>query len=625
MRKQTVIYTRYSSDMQREDSCEDQKREVILGLRRLGIDVVDPIVIEDKAESGTKSNRTGFQRLTAMIERGEVGILAVDDQSRLSRADNASSFITDLIYSGGRFISPGEGIDTAHEGWHLRVKMTEVHNSTTIREIGRRVQRGQRGRVLDDGAAGDHPFGYETFYIDPNWAETSRRACRPKKGVRLFEAEARWVRQVFDWFVNDSKSISEIARELTRLNVDKGRKSKGSTGWHHSQVRRMLENAKYIGEWRWGVETSIRNSKGKIKQVPVPVEEQVVRDRPHLRIIDQITWDKAQKRLRELKEVYGVKDHQKPRGPKPHHTDIYPTSVLGGLITCAECGSRLWVRGGSNRPSLGCPSYTKGLCGMSTMVSVPKAEEKLFGFVGQIVSSWPSWMETATAALRNTVQEAASRLPESIQRDEEQLARLEREVENLLDQLGGGSSESRAVRRRIEQREAEIETIQQRVKEAKLVQKATIAFPDDQWIKDQFTDLASLLKEDKRQAACLLRRLLHRVEAESVIPRGKLRGFIRLHVEIDFLDLLKETLGGRLPEAILQTSTSESNEGHVKFVLDLGEPTRRDLLAADIAAMRERGLSWREIDRETGLGIGNCHNIWRRWKNAQYWEPSVRL
>ena len=181
MTKSIVIYTRYSSDMRRENSCEDQRREVCRGLVRFGINAHDAFVIEDKAESGTKTNRTGFEKLTAMIKRGEVGILAVDDQSRLSRGDNASSFITDLGYSARRFISTGEDIDTDQDGWQLRVKIMEVHNGAAILDLGRRVHQGQEGRVLDDGAAGDHPFGSESYYVNPNWAQASRWRPKPKK------------------------------------------------------------------------------------------------------------------------------------------------------------------------------------------------------------------------------------------------------------------------------------------------------------------------------------------------------------------------------------------------------------------------------------------------------------
>ena len=151
-----VIYTRFSSDLQSAKSCKDQEREVREALTRMGIDHSKAIVIYDEAESGTKVFRDQFERLDSMIKKGEIGILTVDDQSRLSRSDNAFGFITDLVYSGGRFISTGEGIDTDQTGWELRVKVMELHNSTTIRELGRRVRRGQLGRVLSQRAAGDY-------------------------------------------------------------------------------------------------------------------------------------------------------------------------------------------------------------------------------------------------------------------------------------------------------------------------------------------------------------------------------------------------------------------------------------------------------------------------------------
>ena len=156
--------------------------------------------MHDRPESGTKNDRAMFEDLRNKIRRGDVGKLAVDDQSRLSRADNAIAFIKDLVFSGGRFISTGEGRDTEQDGWELRAKVMELHNSTTIRELSRRVRRGQLGRVLDDGLAGDFPYGFEAYHLDPNWAEAPRRGPKPKKGVRIFEEEARWVRQVFNWF-----------------------------------------------------------------------------------------------------------------------------------------------------------------------------------------------------------------------------------------------------------------------------------------------------------------------------------------------------------------------------------------------------------------------------------------
>ena len=131
-----VIYARFSTDMQNPKSCADQEREVREALTKIGVDHSQALVIHDEAESGTKTLRDEFARLADMVDRKEIAILAVDDQARFTRADNAFAFITDLVYSGGRFVSTGEGIDTTQQGWELRVKVMELHNSTTVRELG---------------------------------------------------------------------------------------------------------------------------------------------------------------------------------------------------------------------------------------------------------------------------------------------------------------------------------------------------------------------------------------------------------------------------------------------------------------------------------------------------------
>ena len=293
MKNSVVIYTRFSTEMQSQKSCEDQEREVREGLQRMGIEAGDALVICDEAQSGTRVDRSGFEQLSEKVDNNQPFILAVDDQSRLSRADNAFSFITDLVYAGGRFISTGEGIDTDSVGWELRVKVMELHNSTTIRELGRPVHRGQFGRVLDDKCTGDTCFGFESYFLDPDWDEKDRAAwSQARQGNRINEDQARWVRKIYEWFAVDHWSINAIARELTTQKVPKGGRSK-KTVWRHHQIRRILENAKYVGQWLWGAKRTIRNSKGKVKQVPVPDTQRAMRERPHLRIIAQELWELA--------------------------------------------------------------------------------------------------------------------------------------------------------------------------------------------------------------------------------------------------------------------------------------------------------------------------------------------
>jgi hypothetical protein len=62
----------------------------------------------------------------------------------------------------------------------------------------------------------------------------------------------------------------------------------------------------------------------------------------------------------------------------------------------------------------------------------------------------------------------------------------------------------------------------------------------DDLIRGQLADLPSLLADDLRRGASLLRRLLGRVTAESVVAPGKSRGFARLHIPVDVMNMLTE-------------------------------------------------------------------------------------
>ena len=318
-----------------------------------------------------------------------------------------------------------------------------------------------------------------------------------------------------------------------------------------------------------------------------------------------------------MANVYGQKPGHKRRGSKPHYTQTYPKSLLGGLLFCKSCGSRLWVQGGDNRFYMGCPNHRKGTCGMASRVPVPKAEEVILGFVSELLSAWPGWLQAAANSMRIAVNEFAAKIPEGLRADQNRLDLLEKQVENLVDLLANGSTDSPALRRRLEGTEREVELLRVRIEERRHAQKATGAMPDDAWVRDQLLTLQPLLQDDPGRTSLMLRRLMGRVTAEAVVPPGKSRGFMRLHFRVAAMQVLKEALSGRLPEAILSAIKLDESESDTEFHLDLGEPTRLDALAPEIAAMRDRGMKWAEICSRTGLGTGNAYNIWKRWSDAQ--------
>ena len=618
-----VIYTRFSSDLQSAKSCKDQEREVREALSRMDIDSSKATVVYDEAESGTKVYRDEFERLNAMMRSGQIGILAVDDQSRLSRSDNAFGFITDLVYMGGRFISTGEGIDTDQTGWELRVKVMELHNSTSIRELGRRVRRGQLGRVLGQCSAGDFCYGYESFRVDPNAAE--RRGPKPERGLRIKEEHAKWVRQIFAWF-NEGHSIAWIAEDLTRQQAPSGHRRR-SNRWCPSHVRKMLDNEKYIGSWRWGTTRTIRNSQGRKKQIPVPLDQHVIVARPELRIIDDSTWAATQQRLAELKDLYGHKPGQKQRGPKVHYTELYPSGLLPGIVICSKCGSRMWQQASGPRLYLGCPNRGSddGQCQLTTRVPVERAEVAVLGFLAKLLTAWPEWLDETLAAMRQQIEEVAHRIPDELAGNESRLRDVDSQVSNLVNALADGRLQSQAVRNRLDDVEREAVQLRKKIDDARKLLSAPVNLPDNEWIQEQLSKLAGVIREGGFESSLLLRKIVGNIEADQVIPPGKTRGYARLRFRIRGWEALKAALAatdfrGSLDALMPSSAGDDSTE---EFVIDLGGPTTMDKWAPKIAEMRAAGIKWKEIVRITGLDLNRAYRAWKRLVDAQAKEDEA--
>jgi hypothetical protein len=617
----TYIYVRYSDDKQRPESCDDQERTVRRDFIKFGVDPTDAVVIKDEAVSGTKGNRAGFQRLRELIDQGKVRTLGVDDQSRLTRGDNAATFIQNLVYNGGRFISTREGIDTRVRGWKSHVKLKEVHHSLTIDDNTHRVRRGQEGRVVADESAGDFPYGIESYYLDANWAEQiARRGPKPKKGLRICDAQARWVRQVFEWFA-DGWTIGAIVRELTRLGVDRGNKAKPN-GWHRAQVDRMLRNRKYIGEWKWGATTTLRNSEGKTRQVPAPADEVTVRHRPNLRIVPQDLWDRVQARLGELQGIYGQKEGQKRRGARKHWNTDGARTLLGGLLRCA-CGARLWHCSAMDRGYYACPEHKKGRCPVAARVPGEKAERAMFDFLTGLLAGWPAWLREVCDQTRAAVRRAVDEQQAGGGDDELRLGAVRKELENLVGRLGRDGFESRTVERRIVDLEQEEGRLEARLEARERSQG--IRLPDDGWVRAELDRWVGDLASGGPAAAVVLRKAVGEVRFDSVVAAGKKRGYIRLRFRVKAWDMLVACMGAALPPSVVAglPAGREGDGLSPEFTIDLGGPTNLDRWAPQIAEWRAAGVLWEEIVKRTGLDLSRVYVAWKRYVGATGGGPPL--
>ena len=104
----TAIYARFSTQMQREASIEDQVRVCEDRARRDGLDVV--AVHSDMAISGSTLLRPGLQAVLECAARGEIDLVLAEALDRLSRdqADIAALYKT-LSFRGVRILTLAEG------------------------------------------------------------------------------------------------------------------------------------------------------------------------------------------------------------------------------------------------------------------------------------------------------------------------------------------------------------------------------------------------------------------------------------------------------------------------------------------------------------------------------------
>ncbi len=615
----TVLYARYSTDMQNEQSCEDQIRQIRQYLDREGIDHTNAEVITDEGLSGTREDRPGFQKLLKLIKRGLVALLVVDELSRLTRANNATNVIEDIKFYQGRFIACGESIDSTNVGWEMATTFKQMSNKASVAETARRVRRGKEGRVRAGLSAGDLPFGYKSFYVDGDPMEQYARGQKPRKGIKIDESQAAVVREAFALFVG-GKSLAGIAREFTRRKIPRGNRVK-DTNWSHQQVRRLLVNSKYIGIWQYGVTTTIRDSAGNKRQVKTDPSEHVIMKRPEARIIDDSTWNAACERFRTLEGKFGFKPSQDKRGPRSHPSDVYPQDILSGLITCG-CGAKMHQAGHKKYPYYICPIAKKNdeRCDMHAYVPAELARTRVVAVVLDELKNEPSFYEEIHHEVKAYLERVYAKTPSDQARIDAAIAECQRAKNKLIKVLEyEGAHDIGAILERIKTLSSQIQELERERANADARKSVLNRFPSPEWIQSQLLNTAELFESESPESMLLLRKLIKTITAEPVLAVAKKRGFMRLRFDFNryaaFVNALEQSDCGQLTASMLESETFEGPASK-SFSVDLGKPTKVDEWGPKIVQMRDSGMKWADIAKISGMTIGNLYSYYKRYKNG---------
>lgn len=225
-----VIYARYSSDNQREESIEGQLRECKAFAEKNDIQIVETYI--DRALSARTDRRPDFQRMIKDSSGKKFEVVIVWKLDRFARDKYDSAHYKRILKNNGiKVVSATEAISAGAEGILLE-SMLEGMAEYYSAELSEKVTRGLTENALKcKYNGGTLPIGYmidseQYFQIDPLAAPA-----------------------VLDAFKHyaDGASMREITDEMNL----KGVRTKLGGKISINSVTRMLHNRKYIGEYRY--------------------------------------------------------------------------------------------------------------------------------------------------------------------------------------------------------------------------------------------------------------------------------------------------------------------------------------------------------------------------------------
>ena len=403
-----VIYARYSSDNQREESIEGQIRECTAYAEKNGITVLRHYI--DRAFSAKTDNRPEFQNMIRDSGKRLFDMIIVWKLDRFARNRyDSARYKTLLKKNGVKVVSATEVISDGAEGIILE-SVLEGYAEYYSADLSEKVVRGMTENALKcKFNGGTLPIGYQidsdqTFQPDPFTAPFVREAFqRYDEGATMTE--------IRDW-LNGQGVRNTQGRKLT-----------------YNSVQHLLNNRRYIGEYVY-------------REIIVPDGIPA--------IVPQELFDRVQEKL--------AKNRKAPARHKAKEEYLLTTKLF-----CGYCGAYLCGESGTSRKGV-IHRYYK-------CVSVKKKRTECHKkpvrkeWIGDLVVEATMKMVMDDAILDGIVKMLTAlqdRENANLPLYEKQLLEAKRAIENLLNAIQQGIL-TKSTKQRLDALEAEKEELETKI------------------------------------------------------------------------------------------------------------------------------------------------------------------
>ena len=407
-----VIYARYSSDNQREESIEGQIRECTAYAEKNGITVVRHYI--DRAISAKTDNRPQFQQMIKDSERKLFDIVLVWKLDRFARNRyDSARYKTQLKKNGVKLMSATEIISDGPEGIILE-SVLEGYAEYYSADLSEKVVRGMTENALKGKYNGGAvPIGY---VID------AEQRFQPDSFTAPFVAEA------FKQY-NEGATMTEIRDWLNKHHV----KNPRGGSMTYNTVQHMLNNRRYIGELKY-------------------------RD---ILIADAIPPLVSAELFQEVQEKM-AKNKKAPARRKAEDDYLLTTKLF-----CGHCGALMFGESGTSRTGdvhryYKCAAAKKRKTCTKKTVRKQWLEDLVVNETMRLIQD-----DTVIDSLVAAVMELQNRESTSLPLYEKQLRETETGIQNMLNAIQAGILTS-STKERLEVLEAQKKDLEAKIAEEKL-------------------------------------------------------------------------------------------------------------------------------------------------------------
>lgn len=351
LKRSAYLYIRQSTLHQVAKNTESTRRQYDLRHRAvaLGWGEEQVVVIDsDQGQSGSATDRIGFQKLVSEVGMGHAGLVMGLEVSRLARNSTDWHRLIEICALCNTLILDEDGLYNPSDfNDRLLLGLKGTMSEAELHVLRARLQ----GGLLNKAKRGELNLPLPIGFV---YADQSRVALDPD--IQVQEA----IRALFATFLKVGSAlgtVKDFRKEkilFPRRKPARGPRSEIPITWRPldiSTVLRLLKNPCYAGIYCYGRTQTSRNPEGRSVLQKRAVEDwhAWIPDN-HAAYISQQDYEENLRRLAENARAIGADRRSPPReGP----------ALLQGLVLCGKCGHRMGVRyharvGGELVPSYVC-------------------------------------------------------------------------------------------------------------------------------------------------------------------------------------------------------------------------------------------------------------------------------